>query len=49
MRQSPNSDRTSIGLRRSTYQRLDDLRPFDSMAWDEYLSHLADVYEEHQG
>lgn len=48
MSSATNRDRTSIGVQRSTFERLEDVRPWDSLSWDEFLTHLADVYEEHE-
>lgn len=48
MSSSVENERTSIGCRRSTVQRLEEIRPFESMSWNEFLQHLADVYEEHE-
>lgn len=48
MSSATNRDRTSIGVQRSTKRRLEDVRQWDSLSWDEFLQHLADVYEEHE-
>jgi hypothetical protein len=40
-----NSGRTTVGLSRSTKTRLDELKPYDSMSYDEFLAELADAYE----
>jgi len=39
---------TSLGVRESTAGRLDDLKPYESMSWDEWVNELADVYEKRQ-
>lgn len=36
---------TTLCVRPSTKERLEDLRPFDSMSWDEFVVELADRYE----
>jgi len=46
MAQSQADPFTSLGARRSTVERLEDLKPYDSMSWDEFLAELADNYEE---
>lgn len=38
-------DRTTVGLSRSTKSRLDELKPYESMSYDEFLAELADHYE----
>lgn len=42
------SQRTSLGLREKTRQRLETLKPYESISWDEFLNELADTYEEHE-
>lgn len=42
---SDPDDFTSVCLRRGTKDRLEDLKPSDSMSYDEFLGDLADVYE----
>lgn len=39
---------TTFCLRQSTKRRLDSLKPFESMSYDEFAQHLADIYEEHE-
>ena len=39
------SVRTTVGLKQSTKRRLEALKPYDSMSYDELLSEMADVYE----
>jgi len=36
---------TSLGARRSTVDRLKEIKPYESMSWDEFLAEMADVYE----
>lgn len=31
-----------------TKQRMDDLKPYDSMSYDEFMGELLDAYEESQ-
>lgn len=45
MAQSQADPFTSLGVRESTADRLRDLKPFDSMSWDEFLAEMADNYE----
>ena len=47
MNMSTVNERTSIGVRRETHERLEEVRPYDSISWDEFLHELADVYEDH--
>ena len=36
---------TSLGVRRSTADRLEKIKPYESMSWDEFLAEMADIYE----
>jgi len=45
MAQSQDDPFTSLGARRSTVERLREIRPYNSMSWDEFLGEMADVYE----
>jgi hypothetical protein len=36
---------TTVTVTRDTHRRLDDLKPYESMSYDEFLSELADDYE----
>jgi hypothetical protein len=45
---SSAQERTSLGVRRQTHTRLDDLKPYESISWDEFLHEMADVYEENR-
>lgn len=38
-------DYTAISAPRPTVRRLRDLRPYDSISWEEWLEELADAYE----
>lgn len=38
--------RTSVSMSRSTRDRLRDMKPYDSMSYDEFLQELMDSYEE---
>lgn len=48
MAQSQADPFTSLGARRSTVERLEKIKPYDSMSWDEFLAEMADVYENEQ-
>lgn len=37
---------TTLWVSKETATRLENLKPFDSLTWDEWLSELADTYEE---
>lgn len=39
---------TSLCVQRSVKSRLESLKPFDSLSWNDFLDELADVYEENQ-
>ena len=39
---------TTLWVSKQTATRLDELKPFDSLTWDEWLAELADVYENSQ-
>jgi len=45
MAQSQGDPFTSLGARQSTVERLRDMKPYDSMSWDEFLVEMADIYE----
>jgi len=36
---------TTLWVHKDTASRLEDLKPFDSLTWDEWLAELADAYE----
>ena len=36
---------TTLNVRRRTHRRLEALKPYDSMSYDEFLGELADAYE----
>lgn len=36
---------TTVSLRRGTVERLEDIRPYESISWDEFIGELADAYE----
>lgn len=48
MAQSQTDPFTSLGVRRSTAERLGEIKPYDSMSWDEFLAEMADIYENEQ-
>lgn len=39
------SNRTTVEIKRNLHQRLEGLRPYDSMSWHEFIEEMADVYE----
>lgn len=45
---SAETDRshTTLWVSKETASRLEDMKPFDSLSWDEWLVELADHYEE---
>jgi hypothetical protein len=43
--QSEQRTHTTLWVRKDTAERLDNLKPFDSLTWDEFLVELADTYE----
>jgi len=36
---------TTLWVSKETASRLDDMKPFRSLTWDEFLGEMADVYE----
>lgn len=46
--QTGERSHTTLWVSKETASRLDDMMPFDSLTWDEWLSELADVYEENE-
>ena len=36
---------TTMSVHRDVHERLDSLKPYDSMSYSEFLDELADVYE----
>jgi hypothetical protein len=48
MAQSQADPFTSLGVRQSTADRLRDVKPYESMSWDEFLAEMADTYEKEQ-
>lgn len=43
--ESDQGTHTTLWVSKETASRLDRLKPFDSLTWDEWLGELADVYE----
>jgi hypothetical protein len=39
---------TTLWVSKELRDRLDELKPYDSLSWEEFLSDVADVYEENQ-
>lgn len=37
---------TTLWVSKETASRLEDLKPFDSLTWDEWLAELAENYEQ---
>jgi hypothetical protein len=37
---------TTVTVHRSTHRRLKEVRPFESMSFDDLISEMADVYEQ---
>lgn len=48
MAQASDDPYTTVPLRQSLVDRLRRLRPYDTMAWGEFIGELADTYEEQQ-
>lgn len=40
---------TTLPVRKSQKRRLEDLKPYDSLSWGEFVGVLADNYEKHGG
>lgn len=40
---------TTVCVRKSTKQRLESLKPFESISWTEFFEELAEGYEETGG
>lgn len=46
MASSPtNRDTTTIEVKRNVHQQLEELKPFNSMSFNELIVHLIDSYE----
>lgn len=43
---SAQNDRTTLWVSSDTHSRLSDLKPYDSMSFDDLLTEMADIYEE---
>lgn len=41
-------ERTTVEVKRPTHQRLEELKPYDSMSFDEFISETLDVWENQQ-
>lgn len=37
---------TTVTVQRSTHRRLKELRPYESMSFDDLISEMVDVYEQ---
>lgn len=46
--QGETRSHTTLWVSKETAARLDELKPFESLSWDEWLAELADSYEENQ-
>ena len=42
---NPESEWTSLGVRKSVRSKLKELKPYDSMSFNDLLLDMADVYE----
>lgn len=36
---------TTVPIRKGTVNRLRDIKPYESVSWDEFIRELADAYE----
>ena len=45
---SQNSRNTTVGVSEQTHERLKELKPYDSVSFDEFINELADVWEADQ-
>lgn len=36
--------RTTVTIQESTHERLKEVKPYESLSWDEFLRELADEY-----
>lgn len=43
--EATNRSHTTLWVSKQTASRLEEIKPFDSLTWDEWLSELADSYE----
>lgn len=43
--QTGEQSHTTLWVSKETASRLDEMKPFDSISWDEWLAELADNYE----
>lgn len=46
--QTEERTHTNLWVSKETASRLEELKPFESLTWDEFVTELADVYELHQ-
>ena len=46
--QTEERTHTTLWVSKDTASRLDAMKPFESLSWDEFLDELADIYQEHQ-
>ena len=44
--QAGEQSHTTLWVRKETAERLDAMKEYDSITWDEWLTELADAYEE---
>lgn len=42
---SADHSHTTLWVRKETAARLEDLKPYESLSWDEWLAELASFYE----
>ncbi|MFC3957578.1 DUF7557 family protein [Halovivax cerinus] len=41
-------ERTTVDVSRSLHQRLEDLKPYESVSFNDLIAEMADVYESQQ-
>jgi hypothetical protein len=46
--QTEKRSHTTLWVSKNLATRLDELKPYESLTWDEFLAMLADTYEENQ-
>jgi len=39
------SEFTTLCIRKSTKDRLESIKPFESLSWDEFIENMADSYD----
>lgn len=46
--QAGDQSHTTLWVRKETAERLDEMKPYESITWDEWLAELAENYEKNQ-